>query len=684
MGRAHLLDLLEHIADWTREASILLLCTARPELLETRPTWSGGKVNATTLLLEPLTSEVTQQLVETLVDRESIPPDVLRRILETAEGNPLFAEEIVRMLVDDGVLGALGQHARGASLVSAGAVPIPTSVQAVIAARLDRLPAAERSVAERASVAGRIFERGAVLAMMPEEERQGVPQHLLALVRKELVHPDRPELTGDDAFRFRHLLIRDTAYEALPKERRADLHERFAGWVEQVTGERATEYGEIVGYHYEQAQRYRRELGLDDTRTAALSDRAGALLAAAGRRAYLRGDADGAINLLERATALLRGAGDRIRALTLLAFAARGAAQFTEARRFAADLIREAEAAGDEVAIRKGHILDQLARGWSDPSYSVQLAVGEVDADIPLFEKAVDEEGLALAYQLYGETYLAQAKWGRAMAAYQLGMTHAHAAGDWPHKENLRVNVVAAALWGPTPANEVIDLVARELAEIQSQNSSARVQQLGALAHAMAGSANDARQLMADSRRVMAEFVGADRVAIFTAGFVEYVLGDLDAAGAAYEQTASALAKQDETGARSTILALHALADYDLGADPEAVIARAEEGRSLGSPDDAVTQTLWRVARALAESKRGNVDEARRLIAEAAAVSDETDFLYLRGVVARDTGRIAESAGEIVEARGHYQAALELFEQKGDVMDAARTRERIGSLGKRS
>ena len=675
-----LLDLLEHIADWTREASILLLCTARPELLEARPTWGGGKVNATTLLLEPLTSAVTQELVETLVDRESISPDVLRRILETAEGNPLFAEEIVRMLVDDGVIAGLGQHVQGMSVMAAGAVRIPTSVQSVIAARLDRLPAAERGVAERASVAGRVFERGAVVAMMPEADRQNVPQHLLALVRKELVHPDRPELTGDDAFRFRHLLIRDTVYEALPKERRADLHERFADWVEQVTGERASEYGEIVGYHYEQAQRYRHELGLDDARTAELADRAGVRLAAAGRRAYLRGDADGALNLVQRAATLLRDQGDRIRALTLLAFAARGAGQFTQARRYAADLLIAAEAAGNVGAARKGRLLDQLARGWSDPNYSVELAVTEAEADVAMFEASADEEGLALAHQVFGEAHLAKAKWGRARDAFQLAMTHSDRAGDWPHKEHMRVNVVAAALWGPTTVDEVIDLMKRELAEIQSQDSAARVKQLGALAYAMAGSATEARELMAESRRVMADFAGEDRVAVFTEGFVEYVLGDLDAAAAAYQQTATAFARQDETGARSTILALHALAEYDAGLDPLAVTARAEQGRSLGSPDDAVTQTLWRVAQALAHAKIGNVDEARRLIREAAAVSDETDFLYLRGVVARDAGRIAELAGDGRTARGHYKDALQYFEQKGDAIDAARMRERLGPV----
>jgi predicted ATPase len=224
-----LLDLLENVADWTRDAPIMLLCTARPELLETRPMWGGGKVNATTLLLEPLNAEATRELVESLVLPTPLDPRLIDQILTTAEGNPLFAEEIVRMLADDG-------QAPGTEDLH-----IPTSVQAVIAARLDRLPPNERAVAERASVAGRVFERGAVLELVRDDERGGVPGALLALMRKELVQPSPADLTADEAFRFRHMLIRDTAYDALPKQERADLHERFAGWIERVAADRIDE-----------------------------------------------------------------------------------------------------------------------------------------------------------------------------------------------------------------------------------------------------------------------------------------------------------------------------------------------------------------------------------------------------------------------------------------------------------
>src|SRR5204862_2979264 len=165
------------------------------------------------------------------------------RIVQVAEGNPLFLEEMFALVRDSGD----------------AAVEVPPTIQALLAARLDQLDPAERLVLERGSVEGRTFHRGAVAALSQGDG--SVDQRLLALVRKELVRPDRAQLTGDDAYRFRHLLIRDAAYDALPKATRADLHVRFARWIERH-GTELVELDEILGYHLEQACLYRAELGL--------------------------------------------------------------------------------------------------------------------------------------------------------------------------------------------------------------------------------------------------------------------------------------------------------------------------------------------------------------------------------------------------------------------------------------
>ena len=264
-GEEILLDLAEHVGDLSRDAPILLLCMARPELLERRPSWAGGKWNATTILLEPLDAAESEQL---LSDLGGVRKKLQDRIVQAAEGNPLFLEEMLALVRDSG----------------AEQVEVPPTIQALLAARFDQLDAPERAVLECGSVEGRTFHRGAILALA---ERDGqVEQRLLALVRKELVRPDRPQFPGEDAYRLRHLLIRDAAYDAVPKATRAALHRRFAAWVEQH-GRELVELDEILGYHLEQAVRYKEELGESDAR---LRESAAAHLAAAGRSAIARGD----------------------------------------------------------------------------------------------------------------------------------------------------------------------------------------------------------------------------------------------------------------------------------------------------------------------------------------------------------------------------------------------------------
>jgi class 3 adenylate cyclase len=299
-----LLDLIEHVADWIRDAAVLLLCPARPELLDAHPAWAGGKLNSTTLLLEPLGADAVGRLIQTLPGGAALPPRVAERVMAAAEGNPLYVEELLGMLVDDDVL----RRDTDGTWVISGAideVQVPPSIGLLVAARLERLAPAERRVAEHASVVGRVFEQAAVVELAPDEARSSVPAALLALVRKELVRPERGDvLTTGDAFKFRHVLIRDAAYEALPKAERADLHERVAAWLEDVAGDRVAEIEEIVGHHLGQAVRYRRELGEAGPRVDALARQAHEHLAAAGMRAVDRGDPATSVPLLRHAIAV--------------------------------------------------------------------------------------------------------------------------------------------------------------------------------------------------------------------------------------------------------------------------------------------------------------------------------------------------------------------------------------------
>src|SRR5262245_51968845 len=290
-------DLVEHVADLSRDAPIFLLCIARTELLDVRPDWGGGKLNATSLLLEPLDADACARLMGLLAADASFDAALGERITAASAGNPLFVEEMLAMVREHG---------------GDGEIAVPPTIHALLQARIDSLDGDVRVVMERGAVEGEIFHRGTVAELSPAPVRQAVESHLATLVRKELIRSTSPMLPQDEGFRFRHLLIRDAAYESLPKATRAELHEHFADWLAQYD---LVESDEIVGYHLEQAHRYRAELDGSDPKLDGLASRAAAHLADAGTGAMERGDWGAARSLLRRARTLLPEGSDARAAL---------------------------------------------------------------------------------------------------------------------------------------------------------------------------------------------------------------------------------------------------------------------------------------------------------------------------------------------------------------------------------
>ena len=227
------LELVEHVSDLARDAPILLACMARPELLDDHPGWAGGKLNATSILLEPLGPEECGTLVANLLADDTVSEAVRTRIAEAAEGHPLYAEEITGLLVDEGRL--VLKEGRWVATGDLSDVPVPPTISALLAARLDRLPSPERRMLDIASVMGQVFYSGAVRELANDDPAT-VDIELAALVRKQFVRPERSDLRDTEALAFRHLLIRDTAYAAIPKATRAELHERFAEWLDGSGG----------------------------------------------------------------------------------------------------------------------------------------------------------------------------------------------------------------------------------------------------------------------------------------------------------------------------------------------------------------------------------------------------------------------------------------------------------------
>jgi class 3 adenylate cyclase/tetratricopeptide (TPR) repeat protein len=642
-GEESFRDLIEHVALLSSGAAILLLCLARPELSERHPAWP------VTLRLEPLGDEDVEQLMA-----ERIPATLRDRIARAAGGNPLFIEEMLAMAAQ-----------------ADGEVAVPATLQALLAARLDQLEAGERSVLERGAVEGEIFHRTAVQALAPEETL--VTPRLAALVRKELIRPERGQLVGEDGFRFRHLLIRDAAYEALPKAVRAELHQRFAAWLEQH-GTELVELDEILGYHFEQAVRYRAELGLpqDDELAAAARRR----LTAAGRRAKLRQDNAAAVSLLERAAALVPPAEIDVALESDLVEAMFDAGKGGEALRRAGSFAARAGAAGDRVAELCGRIMEGTLRTWLEPEGATEQLAALVEQALPVFEAAGDELALYTAYLALGQVANMRAQLDAGLEAYERAFAHAQQAG-LPHQ--LMGQRAAMRFGGTTPVSAVLAWL-DEQGELAARNPNLRGNRATALA--MLGRFDEARAILAEVRAELADRGGGIWLAALTGQTsvgLELLADDPAAAVEFGEEGCTVLDELGERSMLSTAAGMLAQALYALDRlkDAESWARRSEE---LGASDDAYTQMLWRQVKAKVLARRRDHPEAQRLAREALAIGEKTDLLDAHGDAYADLGEVLSLAGEEDEAAAALEQALVRYERKGNLVMAGRARTRLEEL----
>jgi class 3 adenylate cyclase/tetratricopeptide (TPR) repeat protein len=655
-GEATFLDLLEHVADLSREAPLLLLCLARPELLEKRPGWGGGKLNATTLLLEPLTSSETDELLERLLGDSALPPDLQERIRDAAEGNPLFVEEMVALVEESGD----------------GEVAVPGTIQALLAARLDQLEPSERGVLERGAVEGRIFHRGAVVALAPEEKQ--VDTRLTGLVRKELVRPDKPQLAGEDAYRFRHLLIRDAAYEALPKATRAELHERFATWLERH-GVELVELDEIVGYHLEQAHRYRLELGGDEE--TALGERAAAHLAAAARRSLTVGDATGAKKLLTRAASLREPIGrEGVELLLDLGRTLWGTGELEESRRRRREAVELAREVGERVLELRAECELADALIITDPSFTAEEALAVGENAVQELDGLADERALATAWFLISSAHNLRGNWAGVVSALEQVAKHARRAGDHARASEALVYLAPGLFWGPMPVSDGLPR-AKALVEEAAGNAWVEAWAKRALVgfYALQGRFDDAREQLAVSRATLEELGRPLDVCTlaFWSGPLELLAGDPAAAEREVGSACEVLEAAGEKGWLSTMAALHAESLYELGRldDAEAAVRQSQDA---ATSDDYNAQTAWRRVEARILVARGRAEEGERVAREAVAYADQSDEVDHQGQARLSLAAALHGAGRSSEALGALREALERFEQKGNVVMTERTR----------
>jgi tetratricopeptide (TPR) repeat protein len=677
-GKQTFLDLVEHLAEWTREAPILIVCLARPELLEERPAWGGGKLNATSLLLEPLDDESCGRLIDNLLEQAEVAEGVKSRIAAAAEGNPLFVEEMLAMLIDEGTLRQ--EDGRWLATRDVSTIEVPPTIQALLAARIDQLAPGELRVLEHAAVAGKLFSRGALRALAGDQPLEGLDDQLASLVRKQLILPHRALFAGEDTFRFRHILIRDAAYQGMSMEARAELHERFARWLERARIA-SPEVEEILGYHLEQAYRFRSELGGGNGSAAALAVRAASHLASAGHNAFERNDMPTAVGLLSRASSLL-SENDELR-LAL-------APEFARALIETGDIVRADAvlAAALEVASRTGDArLEALA--WLERSYlsrSGRPGPGDEDgaptptALIAIFEERGDDLGLAKALQLVALEEWFHCRYGAMETALERALGHARTAGARREVTNILNGLARAAALGPRPVEDALRRCEALRDEAAGDRSlEAFFDAVQAVLEAMRGSFADARELYARSRSAFEDLGLEMQVAGLTtySGLVELLAGDAAAAERELGQGYQQLDRMGERGVRSTVAAFLARALYEQGRVREAERYAAISENASGE-DDIVSQVGWRQVQALILAERGESEAALKLANEAVRLAAETEYLTMHGDSLLALAEVESRAGDGHGSMRSAGEALRLYEAKGDVVSAARARALLG------
>jgi class 3 adenylate cyclase/tetratricopeptide (TPR) repeat protein len=634
-------DLIEHVVLLSTGAPLLLVCMARPELIERRPTWPVA------LPLAALSDEVVEELIP-----QRIAGHLRRRIAHAAGGNPLFIKEMLAMTAEGN-----------------GEVVVPPTLQALLVARLDQLEPAERRVLEQASIEGEIFSRGAVQALAREEGQ--VTPHLAALVRKQLIRPEQAQLSGEDGFRFRHLLVRDAAYDGLPKAARADLHKRLAEWLELSVRD-LVELDEIVGYHLEQAVRYHTEIGLPEDGAVAAAARE--RLTRVGRRAAHRQDYQAAVALLERAAALVPPAEVDLALESELSEVLYWTGRAEGALRRADALVERADAAGDRVSGLCAKIRAAVVRSNLEPQEWKRLAE-LLEQALPELEAAGDDVALYVGYTALGDLADHSGRMDAALQAFERAWAHAKRSGYEPSW--LRGALAWARFAGTTPVSEL-------LAWLDENEARAGPDQFfrgyRAWSFARLGRFDEARTIIAEVRRQQAERGGGALLAnlnAFESVFIELLGGD-PAAAAAFGAEGCRL--HEELGEQPFLAAAAASLAHALYALDRLDEAEAWATRASSLAREAWANMLWRQVRGKVLARRGKHAEAQRVAREAVAIADDTDMLDGQGDAYADLAEVLRLGGKSDEAAAALEQALERYERKGNLVSAKRARTRLAEL----
>jgi class 3 adenylate cyclase/tetratricopeptide (TPR) repeat protein len=648
-----LLDLIEHITDFSRNSAILIVCLARPELLDRNRGLDDGKPNAATMLLEPLQpGEIAALINHLLPGNTDLDAQMRTRVQTAAGGNPLFVEEMLALISESGSRDMV----------------VPPTIQALLGARLDQLQLQERTVLECGSVEGQSFHRGPVQALAPDEP--DVRATLMTLVRQDLVRPDRAMFAGEEAFRFRHLLIRDAAYEALAKTDRARLHEQFTRWLTSH-GAGLVELDEIAGYHLEQAYRYRAELGPVGEKARRLAAEAAGHLQAAGRRAMNRGDTAAAVNLLERAESLLPPQEVNLALQQGLIEGLAVSGRLDDAVARAARIAADCSAAGDRIGELRARLLESAWRLSADPVGHFDQLCALVEEARPAIEQSGDPAAVAVLEYAAARIPFMSLRYGATLAALMRAMEHAKKAGDLWFENHMRGYAAACLPPGPVPVGDAFEW----LMQAKTQNVTYEPVFDLHTAHvlAQAGRFSEAKPLLADTIAQMSERGLAMRTALAmgVGGEIERLAGDLAAAELLARQGCEQLERMGDRGFLSYMACLLADVLYALGGYEEAG-QWAQRGLELGHEKDLGTQLLGLAVRSRLLAHEGDHAAALALAHQLEELVKTSDSPLDHGDVALNLAQVLSLTGDHAGAEEAARRAAGCYQRKGAAACVAR------------
>ncbi|MCW2767663.1 MAG: adenylate/guanylate cyclase [Nocardioides sp.] len=669
-----LLDLLERVRDEVQDLPLLLVCQARPELLDTHPSWGGGSMNSMTFGLEPFTADETDASMSALLGG-GVPPGVVAEVVGRAGGNPLFVEEITAHLVEIGLLIRDGTSWRVTGDLTQARIP-PT-VSALLAARLDRLPPAERRLLERVSVIGLELTTDEAVALAADAQSAGdVPAVLAALTRRDLLR--RVRGPGGESWAFKHVMIRDAAYDSLPKAVRAGLHERFADRVEAAGTDPGAEREAFVGHHLEQAARLRRDLGMVGPELEELTVRAAKTLAAAARAARDRDDLAASLALIRRAVALK---GLPVTLMRDLQVGLSLALHDLSRPRECAEVVEEYAASLDASSTDLDRAYVESQRLNCRLLLSEDVAPAEVAASASraatLARAAGDRQRLAVALHIRLMAQSMLARWEEAR-----GVVDELVVTGGPYERRMAHIITGAInLWGPAPMSVLRSHAEAMGTDESSPGHDAQREMFLAITSAAMDAPDSAERterayqthLGLNEGAASPYFIGLLAVAPMLSGSCRRAIDLLDHAIADCQE-------KGDLAHASTLLGDRATMMLELGLDTAEIRPVLEEAVACTSSYDVISLAQNAAVGSAIALREGDLDTAVRLGREAVEIVDRSDQASFRAAARVVAAESAGASGDHVEQRRLLEEALAIYRSKEIVHRARLAEARLAQL----